>query len=183
MAIVNYQDILDFWFDPANAELLFAKNDDFDNTIRERFLDTWEAAANGELWQWRESPFGRLAEIIVLDQFSRNLWRGSPKSFAQDKMALTLAQELYRHPAYENAFSENEQIFAVMPFMHSESAKVHEWSWSIFNEIGNENNLHYEKLHKDIIDRFGRYPHRNEVLGRETTDGEADFLTEENSSF
>jgi uncharacterized protein (DUF924 family) len=183
MAIVGFQEILDFWFAPENKDLLFAKNDDFDNEIREKFLDTWIAASKGELWQWREDPYGRLAEIIVLDQFSRNLWRGSSKSYSQDKMALALSQELYNHLAYQTKFNEKERIFAVMPFMHSESKAVHVWALDIFQEIGNENNLYYEKLHKDIIDRFGRYPHRNEVLGRETTAEEAEFLTQENSSF
>lgn len=183
MSQYNFQDVLDFWFAPENAELLFAKNDSFDKKIRDNFLETWETATKGELWEWREDPYGRLAEIIVLDQFSRNLWRGSPKSFAQDTMALALSQELYQLPAYKESFNEQEQVFAVMPFMHSESAKVHEWALKIFTDIGNENNLHYEKLHKKIIDRFGRYPHRNEVLGRDTTEEEAQFLTEENSSF
>lgn len=183
MSQYNFQTVLDFWFDPDHADLLFAKNDDFDEKIHTNFLETWEAASQGELWQWREDPYGRLAEIIVLDQFSRNLWRGSPKSFAQDPMALTLAQELYRLPAYKDVFTEQEKVFTVMPFMHSESAKVHEWALEIFTEIGNDNNLHYEKLHKKIIDRFGRYPHRNEVLGRETTEEETEFLKEENSSF
>lgn len=183
MAIVDFQQVLRFWFAPENAKMLFAKNDDFDQEIRDQFLDTWVAASKGELWSWRKDPYGRLAEIIVLDQFSRNLWRGSAKSFAQDEMALTLSQELYNHPPYKNQFNENERIFAVMPFMHSESKVVHEWALNIFQEIGNGNNLHYEKLHKTIIDRFGRYPHRNDVLGRETTTEEAEFLTQKNSSF
>ncbi|MEY8370474.1 DUF924 family protein [Aerococcaceae bacterium 50-4] len=183
MAIVEFQQVLDFWFAAEHADLLFAKNDHFDKKIRDQFLDTWEAAAQGDLWKWRDEPYGRLAEIIVLDQFSRNLWRGSDKSFTQDKMALTLAQELYHHSAYQDQFNEGEKAFAMMPFMHSESKTVHKWALDIFQEIGNETNLHYEKLHKDIIDRFGRYPHRNEVLGRKTTDEEAEFLTHENSSF
>ncbi len=183
MAIKNLQQVIDFWFAAENADLLFAKDDNFDATIRYQFLDTWTAAANNELWQWRDDPYGRLAEIIVLDQFSRNLWRGSAKSFSQDKMALALSQELYHHPAFNDLFNEQEKIFAVMPFMHSESKTVHKWALTIFQEIGNENNLYCEKLHKNIIDKFGRYPHRNEVLGRETTAEEAEFLTQENSSF
>ncbi|MFE0442060.1 DUF924 family protein [Aerococcus sp. NPDC058936] len=183
MTIVDFQQVLDFWFAAENADLLFAKDDHFDAAIRAQFLDTWTAAANNELWRWRDDPHGRLAEIIILDQFSRNLWRGSAKSFSQDKMALALSQELYDQPAFNDQFNEQEKIFAVMPFMHSESKVIHKWSLAIFQEIGNENNLHYEKLHKNIIDRFGRYPHRNEVLGRETTAEEAEFLTQENSSF
>lgn len=183
MSIVKYQEVLDFWFADEHQELLFAQDDSFDEKIRTHFLATWEAASQGELWEWRNDPRGRLAEIIVLDQFSRNLWRGSSKSFAQDTMSLALAQELYSLPAYKDDFNEHEQVFSVIPFMHSESKAVHEWSLKIFEEIGNENSLYYEKLHKDILDRFGRYPHRNDVLGRETTDEEAEFLTQENSSF
>ena len=183
MAIVDFQQVLDFWFAPENADLLFAKDDKFDAAIRDQFLDTWTAAAHNELWQWRDDPYGCLAEIIVLDQFSRNLWRGSAKSFYQDNMALALSQDLYDQPVFNDLFSEQEKIFGVMPFMHSESKTVHEWALTIFQEIGNEHSLHYEKLHKNIIDKFGRYPHRNELLGRKTTAEEAEFLTQENSSF
>lgn len=183
MTVAHYQDVLDFWFDPENEELLFAKNDHFDTEIRERFGDTLQAASEGLLWSWRESAKGRLAEIIVLDQFSRNLFRGDATSFAQDQMALVLAQELYSQPEFKNDFTVQEQCFAMMPFMHSESKDIHKKALDIFSEIGDENTLHYEKLHKDIIDRFGRYPHRNDVLGRETTAEEADFLKEPNSSF
>lgn len=183
MAIVDFQQVLAFWFAPENADLLFAKDDKFDAAIRDQFLDTWTAAAHNELWQWRDDPYGCLAEIIVLDQFSRNLWRGSAKSFYQDNMALALSQELYHHPKFNDLYNEQEKIFAVMPFMHSESKIVHKWALTIFQQIGNEHNLHYEKLHKHIIDKFGRYPHRNELLGRKTTAEEAEFLTQENSSF
>ena len=183
MKLARYQDVLDFWFAPENADLLFEKNDDFDSEIRQRFGKTWEAACAGLLWEWRDNPYGRLAEIIVLDQFSRNLCRGDEKSFTQDTMALVLAQELYQLPEFDEEFSVQEKCFAMMPFMHSESKTVHKWALTIFQEIGNENNLYCEKLHKNIIDKFGRYPHRNEVLGRETTAEEAEFLTQENSSF
>lgn len=183
MNIAHYQDVLDFWFDPEHADLLFEKNDDFDTLIQERFGDTLIAACEGLLWDWRTSAYGRLAEIIVLDQFSRNLYRGDKKSFAQDTMALTLAQELYNLPEFKDDFSIHEQSFAMMPFMHSESRDIHEIALRIFSEIGDENTLHYEKLHKDIIDRFGRYPHRNEILGRKTTEEEDAFLKEPNSSF
>lgn len=183
MKLARYQDVLDFWFSPENADLLFEKNDDFDSEIRQRFGKTWEAACAGLLWEWRDHPYGRLAEIIVLDQFSRNLCRGDAKSFTQDTMALVLAQELYQLPEFEEEFSIHEKCFAMMPFMHSESAEIHETALRIFTEIGDENTLHYENLHKDIIDRFGRYPHRNDALGRETTPEEAEFLTEPDSSF
>ena len=183
MTIVNYQDVLDFWFDPDNAESLFAKDDAFDDAIRSRFGETWEAACVGLLWDWRQNAFGRLAEIIVLDQFSRNLCRGDARCFAQDGMSLVLAQELYSMPEFSKLLSPDQQAFAAMPFMHSESSEVHRVSLRIFQEIGMENSLHFEVIHKDIIDRFGRYPHRNEVLGRLTTAEEAEFLKGPDSSF
>ena len=117
MKLARYQDVLDFWFSPENADLLFEKNDDFDSEIRQRFGKTWEAACAGLLWEWRDHPYGRLAEIIVLDQFSRNLCRGDAKSFTQDTMALVLAQELYQLPEFEEEFSIHEKCFAMMPFM------------------------------------------------------------------
>lgn len=181
--IVNYQDVLDFWFDPDNAELLFATDENFDAAIRSRFEDTWKAACHGLLSDWRENAMGRLAEIIVLDQFSRNLCRGVARSFAQDGMALVLAQELYAVPELWNQLTPDQQVFAAMPFMHSESSDIHTLALQIFTDIGVENSLHFEVLHKNIIDRFVRYPHRNEVLGRESTAEEVAFLTEPDSSF
>lgn len=174
--------VLDFWFNPQHEELLFIQNDDFDDKIHSQFYDTWLAARQGLLYGWRSTLYGRLAEIIVLDQFSRNLMRGKPEAFAQDSMALVLAQEIMRHPEF-NDLTPKQKQFALLPLEHSESSAIHEIALPLFEHHTTEDALHYELLHKKIIDRFGRYPHRNEVLGRESTPEELDFLKQENSRF
>ena len=114
------QTVLDFWFAEENRPFLFAKNDEFDAKIRARFFDVWQQAARGELAHWRDTLQGRLAEIILLDQFSRNLFRNSPQAFAQDLAALILAQEAVRQPGFA-ALLSHERHFMLMPLMHSES--------------------------------------------------------------
>ena len=179
---MNYQDILDFWFDAAHRPQWFAKSDDFDRLIAERFQATHTAACQAELWSWRNTAEGRLAEIIVLDQFSRNLYRNSPRAFAQDALALALAQEAISLKL-DQQLSPEQRSFLYMPFMHSESQIIHEFALKLFQRLGNPENLDFEKKHKVIIERFGRYPHRNQILGRQSSAEELEFLTQPNSSF
>ena len=120
--------------------------------------------------------------MIVLDQFSRNLFRDSPRAFAQDGMALVLAQEAVRFGA-DAALSAQERVFLYMPYMHSESVTVHEAAVQLFTRNGIQNNLDFELKHKAIIDRFGRFPHRNAVLGRASTAEEIVFLQQPGSAF
>ena len=176
------QDILDFWFDPDHRSLWFAKSDEFDAKIRERFQTIHHQAIQAELGSWRKTAEGRLAEIIVLDQFSRNLYRDQPQAFAHDSMALMLAQEAISLQL-DAQLSPDHRSFLYMPFMHSESKLIHEFALKLFQRLGNEINLSFEKKHKLIIDRFGRYPHRNAILGRSSSAEELEFLTQPNSSF
>lgn len=176
------QDIINFWFDPEHRSLWFAKSDEFDAKIRDQFKIIHRQATQAELWSWRQTPEGRLAEIIVLDQFSRNLYRDQPQAFAYDNMALILAQEAISLQL-DAQLSPEQRAFLYMPFMHSESKLIHEFALKLFQRLGNEINLNFEKKHKVIIDRFGRYPHRNALLGRVSTPEELAFLTQPNSSF
>lgn len=176
------QKVLDFWFDEANQPYWFEKNDSFDEQINEQFGATLDAAKAGECAHWRETAEGALAEIIVLDQFSRNLYRNSPQAVAQDGMALVLAQALVKREAYQQIAVERRK-FAIMPFMHSESKLIHEQGLPLFEALNDDYTLSFEVKHKEIIDRFGRYPHRNEMLGRESTAAEIEFLKQPNSSF
>ena len=176
------QDILDFWFDPNHRSLWFAKSDAFDDKIREQFQIIHQQASQAELWSWRKTPEGRLAEIIVLDQFSRNIYRDQAQEFTYDSLALALAQEAISLQL-DAQLSPEQRSFLYMPFMHSESKLMHEYALKLFQRLGNEINLSFEKKHKIIIDRFGRYPHRNEILGRTSTAEELEFLTQPNSSF
>ncbi|WP_298210011.1 DUF924 family protein [Acidovorax sp.] len=176
------QPILQFWFEELTPKQHFAKDTALDETIRTRFGDTLDAAARCELYAWRTTAEGRLAEILVLDQFSRNVWRDTPRAFAQDALALALAQELVAS-GQDRSLPTAQRIFAYMPYMHSESALVHEQAVALFSQPGMEGNLDFELRHKAIIDRFGRYPHRNAVLGRTSTPQERMFLNEPGSSF
>lgn len=179
---MNYKQVLDFWFDPENKEFWFSKSDEFDLELEEKFGHTLQQAMQCELWTWRETAEGRLAEIIVLDQFSRNLFRDHPASFAQDPLALSLAQEAVRLDL-DQQLAPDQRCFMYMPFMHSESKIIHAQALQLFEALSNPINLDFELKHKTIIDRFGRYPHRNQILERESTPEEVEFLTQPNSSF
>ena len=179
---MNYKQVLDFWFDPENKEFWFSKSDEFDLELEEKFGHTLQQAMQCELWTWRETAEGRLAEIFVLDQFSRNLFRDHPASFAQDPLALSLAQEAVRL-GLDQQLAPDQRCFMYMPFMHSESKIIHAQALQLFEALGNPINLGFELKHKTIIDRFGRYPHRNQILERESTPEEVEFLTQPNSSF
>ena len=179
---MNYQDILDFWFAPDTQPHWFAKSAAFDALIAEKFKAVHAQAAQAELWPWRSTAAGRLAEIIVLDQFSRNLFRDSPQAFAQDALALGLAQEAISL-GVDQQLAKAQRAFLYMPFMHSESNIVHQDALKLFEALGNPVNLEFEKKHQAIIQRFGRYPHRNAVLGRPSSAAELEFLTQPDSSF
>jgi len=169
------EDILRFWFKEAGPRRWFKRSDSFDALCRHRFLSTFEGACHGECWRWRDSPAGRCAEIIVLDQFSRNLFRGSARAFAQDGMALVLAQEAVRSGA-DRKMNRDQRYFAYMPYMHAESLAVHGEALRLFTDLGNAEALRYEHAHRDVIERFGRYPARNVALGRKSTPEEVAYL-------
>ena len=174
--------VLQFWFQEISPAQWWKVDAAFDRLIAERFSDIHRRATRAELFEWRAEPGGRLAEIIVLDQFSRNLYRGDPRAFAADTMALALAQEAVASRA-DLVLSIEERAFLYMPYMHSESRVIHAVAERLFRENGPKDNHDSELRHKAIIDRFGRYPHRNAVLGRQSTEEELAFLAEPGSSF
>lgn len=176
------QAVLDFWFEQSTPQQWFSKDDEFDRQIQQQFGKLHQQALAGELYEWRQTAQGRLAEIIVLDQFSRNLYRDSAAAFAGDSMALVLAQEAIDRNL-DAGLDPTQRSFLYIPFMHSESLKLHHIALQLFTKLGNAQNLRYEQLHQDIIARFGRYPHRNQVLGRTSTPEEIEFLKQPNSSF
>lgn len=176
------EDVLAFWFHELTSKQWWATSDDLDREIESRFGALHYAAGHCELYSWRESAKGRLAEIIVIDQFSRNIYRDHPNAFAYDNLALALAQTAVAANA-DHELDINQRGFFYMPYMHSESRLIHEVAVSLFNQPGMEANLQFELRHKDIIDRFGRYPHRNAILGRISTPEEIDFLKSAGSSF
>lgn len=176
------QEVIHFWFEELDPKQRFAKSDELDQTIRDRFLQIRQEILNGNTAAWRETPEGRLAEIIVLDQFSRNMFRDSPKAFEGDSLALELAEAAVA-TGDDMKLPSEQRAFLYMPYMHSEDRHVHEQAVKLFSQKGLEYNLKYEMMHKKIIDRFGRYPHRNQLLGRVSTAEELEFLKEPGSSF
>ena len=179
---MSARDVINFWFDEIEPNQRFKKDLEFDELIKKRFGDTHRQATAGELYTWREHPLDALAEVIVLDQFSRNMFRDTAEAFAYDSLALVLAQEAIRRKL-DAELEPSFKAFLYMPFMHSESAEIHEIAMFLFDQPGLEYNFNYEVKHKEIIDRFGRYPHRNEILGRESTVEELEFLSQPGSSF
>lgn len=180
--MVSSQDVIQFWFHEVSPDMHFAKSAEFDQKIRLRFLSAYEDIVAGKTAGWRKTPEGRLAEIIVLDQFARNMFRETPKAFAADELALKLAQEAVA-AGDDLKLTIEQRSFIYMPYMHSEKLSAHEEALKLFAQPGLEGNLKYEILHKRIIDRFGRYPHRNKILNRTSTPEEIEFLKEKNSSF
>lgn len=178
----TYKDVLNFWFDPQVMELHFAENEEFDEKIRREFLTTWEKGKEGLLVEWRETLEGRLAEIIVLDQFSRNLFRNDIRTYTQDKMAIALAQEALKHPDYDS-LSTSQKRYILLPFMHSESLELHDWARPHFEALEDEGTLYFEDLHYAVLKEFGRYPYQNKDLGRESTPEELRALEERKEGF
>lgn len=174
--------VIDFWFRELAPAQWFRKDPALDAEIARRFGDWLSAAGRGEFWQWRTSARGRLAEVIVLDQFPRNIHRGSSHAFAWDPVALVLAQEAVAQRA-DRLLDVPWRAFLFMPYMHSESLAIHDEAMRLFAQPGLEDNLRHEHRHREVIARFGRYPHRNAVLGRDSTREEQAFLAQPGSAF
>ena len=176
------QDILHVWFEELSDKQHFTKDPALDEAMRSRFGATLAAASRGELFTWRTTAPGRLAEILVLDQFTRNIFRDTPQAFGNDPMALVLAQELVANGQDRN-LPLPQRCFAYMPFMHSESLPMQEQAVQLFGQPGMEGYLDSALRHKAIIERFERFPHRNQILGRASSTPEIAFLSERGSSF
>ena len=183
----EFAEVLTFWFEELEGKQRFEANDERDATIKARFGAVHAQASRGELFAWRATAAGRLAEIVVLDQFSRNIYRGDAAAFTQDGMALCLAQEAVATAA-DKALEPSQRMFVYMPYMHSESLAIHAAALPLFEALATEGEhfamtLDFEHRHRVIVERFGRYPHRNAVLGRVSTPSEEAFLKEAGSSF
>lgn len=173
--------ILDFWFE--SEDLWFKKDDAFDETIRQRFSADHERAAAGGLADWRETPDGCLALVVLLDQFSRNMFRSSARSFATDALALGIAETAIER-GFDQALPPKRRRFFYMPFMHSEDVDHQRRCVDLFAAMdGDSGGLKFAIKHLEIVERFGRFPHRNGILGRQSTAEEVSFLKTPGSSF
>ncbi|NMA97044.1 MAG: DUF924 domain-containing protein [Phyllobacteriaceae bacterium] len=170
------EELIQFWFVEHGYEDWFGGDAVFDEKCT-RFAGLHAQASRGELWSWRETSEGRLAEIVLLDQFSRQLLRGSPEAFAQDKMALALAQEAIAG-GHDMAVDRDWVTFFYLPFMHAESLVIQDEGVRLYEAMGDEKSLDYMKAHRDTVARFGRFPFRNKALGRTSTPEEIAYMEE-----
>ncbi len=180
--LCNPDAILSFWFQEITPKQWWGKSPELDQLITRRFGAVHKSAADCELFAWRETARGRLAEILVLDQFSRNIYRELATAFTCDPLALALAQTAVAVQA-DRELDVQERSFLYMPFMHSESPAIHAVAMTLFDTPGLDSGLDFERKHKEIIDRFGRFPHRNTLLGRKSTPEELEFLNTSGASF
>jgi uncharacterized protein (DUF924 family) len=174
MSLASSQAVLAFWR-AAGSDKWFKKDPAFDDDVRARFLATYEAAAAGKLMGWEASPEGALALAIVLDQFPRNMFRGSSRAFAADSLARRVADRALAR-GFDSSMTLRDRQFFYLPFEHSEDIADQERCCALFRATGDVELLKWAELHADIIRRFGRFPHRNKILGRATTIEEQAFL-------
>ena len=169
-------EVISFWRE-AGPEKWFSKDDAFDQACRDRFLSTYEAAARGDLNEWELTPEGALAVILLLDQFPRNMFRGKRETYKTDPVALEAADRAIER-GFDHKVEPQFRRFFYLPFMHSETLGHQERSVALNEALGDEDSIKYAHHHRDIVARFGRFPHRNAILGRETTPEEEAFLKE-----
>jgi uncharacterized protein (DUF924 family) len=189
----GWVEVLEFWFGAADSPELgrfrrqwFEKSEDFDAAIRERFLATHAAAAAGRLDEWAERPLAALALVVALDQFPRNLFRGTPGAFATDTKALAVARGIVSR-GFDAAYLPAERWFAYLPFEHAEDLAAQRESLALYERLRGDpasaSPIAYAQRHYAVIERFGRFPHRNAILGRASTPAELEFLATPGSSF
>ncbi len=176
------QDIINFWFNEQNEANWFKSSDKFDREIEDKFGELYRESKSQLGVEWSETAVGMLAAVILFDQLPRNLFRDSPDAFASDALALQYAKKAISLGLDAQLTAEQNQ-FLYMPFMHSEDKAVQEECIALYETLNRPGNLEFAIKHKAIIDRFGRYPHRNKALGRESTPEEIAFLKEPGSSF
>jgi len=187
----SFSEVLDFWFGAPDSpvrgrerKVWFKKSDNFDREVRERFLPLWEKALSGGLKPWSETPLAALALIVVLDQFPRNMFRGDGRSFASDGLALATADTSIDR-GFDRLLRPIERAFVYLPFQHAEDCDAQRRSLELYRELAplGVDHRDFARRHHDIVLRFGRFPHRNAILGRESTPEEIEFLKQPGSRF
>ena len=169
------QEIIDFWFSEPVRQLWFKATPEFDAQLRDRFLQTWEQASRGQLDHWQNSPEGCVALVIVLDQFPLNMFRGEARSFSTEAQSREVARAAIGR-GFDQRLAVEQRAFLYMPFMHSENLADQQLALELFDQEGLEGNYRFARHHHGIIERFGRFPHRNRILGRDSTAEELEYL-------
>ncbi len=173
--IVSRDEILDFWFSEPASKRWFNSTPEFDQELCDRFMHTYEAARADQLDNWQESASGALALVIILDQFPLNMFRNQPQSFATEACSREVARTAI-DKGFDQQFTDAQKAFLYMPLMHSEELADQERSVELYEKAGLTNNIRFAKHHRDIVKRFGRFPHRNAILGRESSKQELEYL-------
>ena len=170
--------VLEFWFSEPARSHWFRSTAGLDAAIRARFFDTWRAGAAGQLDAWAQTARGAVALVIVLDQLPLNMFRGRPESFATEAAARVVARDAIAR-GYDAALADEHKAFLYMPFMHSEDPVDQDLSVQLYEQAGLADNLTFARHHRDLVQRFGRFPHRNAILGRASTPAEQTYLASE----
>ena len=168
-------ELVDFWFTEEVAKRWFNSTKEFDSQLRERYLDLYESATHGHLDHWRDTALGSLALVILFDQIPLNIFRGQARSFATEEHARRVASIAIKHD-FDQQLTGKQKAFLYMPFMHSENMQDQNFSVALYEKAGLEDNLRFAKHHRGIIERFGRFPHRNAILKRNSTPEELAYL-------
>ena len=172
------EEIIGFWFSTRARPLWFNSTPEFDAELREHFLPTYRAALSGELAHWADTAEGALALVLCLDQLPLNMFRGQVESFAGEGLSRLIAEEAIER-GFDQSLSNEQKAFLYMPYMHSEDLADQDRALALFEQAGLMDNLKWAKHHRDIVARFGRFPHRNAILGRESTAEENAWLASE----
>jgi len=171
-----YQTLVDFWFSEKASQYWFNSTEAFDQQLRDDYAALWQQARDGELDSWKTQPMGCLALVILLDQLPLNMFRGAANSFSTEAQSREVAA-LAIDQGFDVDMDPKHKSFLYMPFMHSEDLQDQERSVNLFNQPGLEGNYRFAKHHRGIVEQFGRFPHRNEILGRESSDAEIEYLS------
>ncbi|ALE01829.1 membrane protein [Candidatus Pseudothioglobus singularis PS1] len=175
---ITPSDVLDYWFSEKSKQFWFASTPQVDNEIKVRFESVWEKAAEGEYSQWRETADGSVALIVILDQLPLNMFRSDPKGFQTESMAVEVALNAINN-GFDEELNDEKLLFLFMPLMHSENIDHQNLQVYLFDKYNF--NLEFSKHHRDLVKKFGRFPHRNEILGRMSTMEELDYLLSDNA--
>jgi uncharacterized protein (DUF924 family) len=175
---ITPSDVLDYWFSEKSKQFWFASTPQVDNEIKVRFESVWEKAAEGEYSQWRETADGSVALIVILDQLPLNMFRSDPKGFQTENMAVEVALNAINN-GFDEELNDERLLFLFMPLMHSENIDHQNLQVYLFDKYNF--NLEFSKHHRDLVKKFGRFPHRNEILGRMSTMEELDYLLSDNA--
>jgi uncharacterized protein (DUF924 family) len=177
---MNPAEVIEYWYSDQVRDQWFSSTPELDAEILEKFERTWEKAVEGELDRWRNTAIGSLALILIFDQFPLNMFRGKVKSFQTEANAIAVARDAIKNN-FVHQLTKQQLSFLFMPFMHSEKMEDQDFALELFRENKLDSNLEFAKHHRDIVRQFGRFPHRNEILGRKSSIEELEYLEGKNA--